>query len=201
MSDLIPQDQIKNATLFSSRYDFIKTLPKKISYLEAGVLAGDFSLKVIETVNPKISYLVEPFFEVDLHAPEYGGPRWEKAEDHYSFILNRFKNIKNVRIYKRTFEDFFKENKQDKIDFIYMDYSTDYPSVQKQLLMGAEILSDDGVLGFNDYNIYFNDTVTGEKIGVVPAINDFLRNNSNWYVHAFALNDNLTSDIYLKKLQ
>jgi hypothetical protein len=201
MPDLIPQDQIKNATLFSSRYDFIKTLPKEISYLEAGVLAGDFSLKVIETINPKISYLVEPFFEIDWHAPEYGGPRWGKAEDHYSFILNRFKNIKNVKIYKGTFEDFFKENKQDKIDFIYMDYNTDYFSVEKQLLMGAEILSDDGVLGFNDYNIYFNNTVTGEKMGVVPAINDFLRNNSNWYVYAFALNDNLTSDIYLKKLQ
>ena len=37
-------------------------------------------------------------------------------------------------------------------------------------------------------------------MGVVPAINDFLNKNPDWYVYAFALNDNLTSDIYLKKI-
>jgi len=81
-----------------------------------------------------------------------------------------------------------------------MDYNTDFDSVEHQLFMGNKLLADDGILGFNDYNIYFNNTSTGEKMGVVPAINKFLRNNSDWYVYAFALNDNLTSDIYLKKL-
>ena len=80
-----------------------------------------------------------------------------------------------------------------------MDYCTDYPSIEKQIFMSINILSDNGILGFNDYNIYFNNTTTGEKMGVVPAINQFLRENPNWYVHAFALNDNLTSDIYLKR--
>jgi len=37
-------------------------------------------------------------------------------------------------------------------------------------------------------------------MGVVPAINYFLRNNNDRYVYAFTLNDNLTSDIYLKKI-
>ena len=200
MPDLIPQDKIKDAILFSSRYDFIKTIPKGISFVEAGVLAGDFALKVIETVNPKISYLVEPYFEIDWHAPEYGGPRWEKPEEHYQYVVNRFNNMNNVEICKMSFENFFKKNINQKFDFIYMDYNTDFDSVEHQLFMGNKLLADDGILGFNDYNIYFNNTSTGEKMGVVPAINKFLRNNSDWYVYAFALNDNLTSDIYLKKL-
>jgi len=200
MPDLIPQNQIKDAKLFSSRYDFIKTLPVGMSYLEAGVLAGDFSLKVIENIHPKITYLIEPFFEIDWHAPEYGGPRWDKPEDHYDFVVKRFKYMDNVKIIKSTFEDFFEKNKNKKFDFIYMDYNTDWPSVSQQLLMGSELLEKNGILGFNDYNIYFNNTENGEKMGVVPAINDFLRNNNDWYVYAFALNDNLTSDIYLKKL-
>lgn len=200
MPDLIPQDKIKDAILFSSRYDFIKTIPKGISFVEAGVLAGDFALKVIETVNPKISYLVEPYFEIDWHAPEYGGPRWEKPEEHYQYVVNRFNNMNNVEICKMSFENFFKKNIDQKFDFIYMDYNTDFDSVEHQLFMGNKLLADDGILGFNDYNIYFNNTSTGEKMGVVPAINKFLRNNSDWYVYAFALNDNLTSDIYLKKL-
>jgi hypothetical protein len=66
--------------------------------------------------------------------------------------------------------------------------------------MATQMLNQGGTIGFNDYNIYFNNTETGEKMGVVPAINYFVNNNPDWYVHAFALNDNLTSDIYLKKL-
>ena len=62
-----------------------------------------------------------------------------------------------------------------------------------------KILNDNGIIGFNDYSIYHNNTKTGEKMGVVPAINQFLRKNPNWHVYAFALNDNLTSDIYLNR--
>lgn len=200
MPDLIPQNQIKDAKLFSSRYDFIKTLPKGISYLEAGILAGDFSIKVIEAINPSISYLVDTFRDNDEHALEYDKPRWQNKEEHYRFVLERFKNVNNVNIVKSTFEEFFHGNNNKKFDFIYMDYDTDLESINKQLKMGSYLLNKNGILGFNDYNIYFNENKNGEKMGVVPAINYFLRNNNDWYVYAFALNDNLTSDIYLKKL-
>jgi hypothetical protein len=200
MPGLIPQNQIKDAKLFSSRYDFIKTLPKGISYLEAGILAGDFSIKVIEAIKPSISYLVDIFIDNDEHALEYDGPRWKNKEQHYRFVLERFKNVNNVNIVKSTFEEFFYKNNNKKFDFIYMDYDTDLGSINKQLKMGSHLLNKNGILGFNDYNIYFNENKNGEKMGVVPAINYFLRNNKDWYVYAFALNDNLTSDIYLKKL-
>lgn len=198
MPDLIPQKQIENAKLFSSRSDFIKTLPKNIKYLEAGALAGDFSLEVIEAVSPNIVYLVDPFFDKDWRAPEFPNPRWDTPEDHFTFVKNRFANFKEVFLFQEPYELFVKHN-TDKFDFIYMDYDTDYHSIEKQIFMSIDILNHDGILGFNDYNIYFNNTTTGEKMGVVPAINAFLRNNRNWHVHAFALNDNLTSDIYLKR--
>ena len=201
MSSTISQDQIKDAKLFGTRYDFIKTLPKGISYLEAGILAGDFSIKVIEAINPSTSYLVDIFIDEDAHALEYDGPRWQNREGHYKFVLERFKDINNVTIVKSSFEEFFHENNNEKFDFIYMDYNTDLESIHKQLMMGSHLLNKNGILGFNDYNIYFNETKTGEKMGVVPAINYFLSKNPEWYVYAFALNDNLTSDIYLKKLQ
>lgn len=198
MPDLIPQKQVENAKLFSSRDDFIKTLPKKISYLEAGVLAGDFSLQVIEEVHPIKAYLVDPFFDKDWRAPEFDSPRWEKPEDHFSFVQKRFKDIQCVSLFQEPYEFFIKHN-NEKFDFIYLDYDTDHHSIQKQLFMSISRISDSGIIGFNDYNIYFNNTTTGEKMGVVSGINEFLRNNPEWYVHAFALNDNLTSDIYLKR--
>ena len=195
---MIPQKQLENAKLYSTRYDFIKDLPKNISFLEAGVLAGDFAMAVIEEAKPNKSILIDPYETIDWHAPEYGGPRWEREEEHFSFVEKRFLNVKNVKLIKGTYENFVTTN-NDKFDFLYMDYETTYKSIQLQIEMSIPRLNKDGILGFNDYNIYFNNTTTGQKMGVVPAINEFLYKNPEWYVHAFAFNDNLTSDIYLKR--
>ena len=200
---LIPQKQLENAKLYSSRYDFIKTLPKGITFLEAGVLAGDFALEVIKTCLPSKSVLIDPYDEIDWHSPEYGGPRWVNREDHFNFVLKRFaqeevRKISNVEVMKSTYQDFCISNNET-FDFLYMDYHTSETSITEQIELSIPRLNKNGILGFNDYNIYFNETKTGEKMGTVPAINRFLYKNPEWYVHAFALNDNLTSDIYLKR--
>jgi hypothetical protein len=196
---MIPQHQLKNATLYSTRYDFIKTLPKGITFLEAGVLAGDFAMRVIEECLPSKSILIDPYKTIDWHAPEYGGKRWDGPDQHFNFVKERFSNMPNVKIFKGKYETFSITNKET-FDFLYMDYETSYESIQSQIEISKSKLNPNGILGFNDYNIYENETKTGQKMGVVPAINEFLYDNPEWYVHAFALNDNLTSDIYLKKL-
>ena len=195
---MIPQKQLKNAKLYSTRDDFITTLPKKISYLEAGVLAGDFSLQVIEACSPLKVYLVDTFEEIDWRAREFGGARWKEKSENFDFVKKRFENIPEVKLFKTKFKNFCYKNKES-FDFVYIDFDTRYLEVIEQLSLGSKILNTDGILGFNDYNIYENDTTTGQKMGVVPAINEFLYKNPDWYVHAFAFNDNLTSDIYLKR--
>jgi hypothetical protein len=201
---MIPQKQLEGAKLYSNRYEFIKTLPIGITFLEAGVLAGDFALEVIKSCSPSKSVLIDPYEEIDHHAPEYGGPRWAGKEDHFDFVCKRFaqlesEEVSGVEIIKGTYKDFCLKNNES-FDFLYMDYSTTEISIKEQIDLSISRLNKDGILGFNDYNIYFNETKTGEKMGTVPAINRFLYQNPDWYVHAFALNDNLTSDIYLKKL-
>ena len=196
---IIPQDRLNNTKLYSTRYDFIKTLPKGITFLEAGVLAGDFAFKVIEECSPSKSILIDPYEEIDWHAPEYNGSRWHTPEEHFNFVKERFSNMPAVELFKGKYEKFNLTNK-DTFDFLYMDYDTSYNSILHQIEMSKSKLNIGGILGFNDYNIYENETKTGAKMGVVPAINDFLNKNPDWYVYAFALNDNLTSDIYLKKL-
>jgi hypothetical protein len=200
---MIPQKQLENAKLYSTRYDFIKTLPMGITFLEAGVLAGDFALEVIKTCHPSKSVLIDPYDEIDWHAPEYGGPRWINEKDHFDFVLKRFaqqevREMSNVEVIQSTYQSFCINNNET-FDFLYMDYHTSETSITEQIELSIPRLNKDGILGFNDYNIYFNETKTGEKMGTVPAINKFLFKNPEWYVHAFALNDNLTSDIYLKR--
>jgi hypothetical protein len=98
--NLIPQEKLNNATLYSTRYHFIETLPQNIKFLEVGVLAGDFALKVIEATNPKLSVLVDPYESIDYFATEYGGKRWESPSEHYDFIQKRFKHIKKIKVYR-----------------------------------------------------------------------------------------------------
>jgi hypothetical protein len=199
--DVIPQEKLNGARLYSTRYEFLKTLEKNIKYIEVGVLAGDFSVAVLEEVAPKIAVLVDPFDSIDYNATEYGDKRWESPSEHYNFVCTRFKHIPTVRIYKQHFERFIQINHQ-KFNFIYLDACNDYSSVRNYLEESAAMIEDGGIIGINDYSIYENNTesTTKEKTEVVTAVNEFLRNNSNWVVHAFALNDSLTSDIYIKKI-
>jgi hypothetical protein len=198
--NLIPQEKLKNARLYSTRYHFIETLPKNINFLEAGVLAGDFAMKVIEATQPKISALIDPYQSIDFFATEYGGKRWADESKHYDFIKQRFKYIKNVKIYKGYFEN-VATSIGSIFDFIYIDACNDYMSVFGYLEAANNLLAPGGIIGINDYSIYENNTesISKEESGVVEAVNDYLIKNSEFKVHAFAFNDSLTSDIYLIK--
>jgi hypothetical protein len=198
--NLIPQKKLDQAKLYSTRYHFIETLPKNIRFLEAGVLAGDFAMKVIEVVNPQRSILIDPYESIDYFATEYGGKRWESEKDHFDFITKRFKYIKGVKIYKGYFENIAKSIPL-KFDFIYIDACNDYDSVFRYLQEASDMLAPGGIIGVNDYSIYENNTesLSKEESGVVAAVNDYLIKNPDFNVHAFAFNDRLTSDIYIIK--
>ena len=199
----ISQDQLLDAKLYSDRVTFIDALPKNISFLEVGVLGGDFAIEVIEKTSANKAVLVDPYLWEDDFARQYKIKRWDGAKDHYKFVKNRFTDIPNVEIYAGTF-NFFCINRSDTFDFIYIDYihtveTTNY-AIQQSILR----LNPGGILGFNDYTRFANpgleDTQLSE-MGVIDSVNYFLKNNKDWYVYAFALNEVMCSDIYLKKRQ
>ena len=199
----ISQDQLLDAKLYSDRLTFIDALPKNISFLEVGVLGGDFAIEVIEKASASKAVLVDPYLWKDDFASQYKIKRWDGPEDHYEFVKNRFTDIPNVEIYAETFE-FFCINRSDTFDFIYIDYihtleATDY-AIQNSILR----LNSGGILGFNDYTRFANPSLENtqlKEMGIIDSVNYFLRNNKDWYVYAFALNEVMCSDIYLKKRQ
>ena len=65
-----------------------------------------------------------------------------------------------VELFKGKYEKFNLINK-DTFDFLYMDYDTSYNSILHQIEMSKSKLNVGGILGFNDYNIYENETKTG----------------------------------------
>ena len=121
-------------------------------------------------------------------------------KNNFNFVKKRFEKIQNVRLYKQYFDKFC-QMYSGKFDFIYIDANNSFESVYKYLRDAEKLLNDDGIIGINDYSIYQECGLADvkEEIGVVKAVNKFLRNNLEWYVYAFSFNDKLTSDIYLKK--
>lgn len=197
--DVIDQSQLDNAKIYGTRYDFIKTLPKGISFLEIGTLAGDFALKVIEACSPEKVSLVDPFNVEDFFWTEYGYKRWEHPSEHYDFVKNRFKDMDFVELHHGMSIDVMPKIR-DKYDFIYIDADNEGPGLQVNFREARLHLKENGVIGFNDYNIYEN-LGNGKLQDNVPFINGFLKFQKKWRVHAFALNDNLTSDIYITQAE
>lgn len=199
----IPQDQLLEAKLYSDRLTFIDVLPKNISFLEVGTLGGDFAIEVIKRTQPSKTILVDPFGTTDDFSRQYGGARWDKEEDHYFFVKNRFKDMPNVKIYEGTYESFCLENKSDTFDFIYIDYEHSIRATDQAIGLSMQRLNPGGIIGFNDYCQFANPNTFSDKelkrYGVVDSINYFLRNHKDWYVYAFAFNEELASDIYLKR--
>lgn len=179
-----------------------KNTRKKYKIFRGWCAGWRFSEAVIKEVNPSLAALVDPFQSIDYNASEYGGARWEivRRNEHYNFVRSRFKEVACVRMYRQYFETFVITNRQ-KFNFIYLDACNDYLSVKNYLERSADIIEDGGIIGINDYSIYENNTeaTTKERTEVVKAVNEFIR-NTDWYVHAFALNDSLTSDLYIKKI-
>lgn len=195
----IAQKQLINAKLYSDRYEFVKTLKDNLTFLEIGSLAGDYAEYIIKEKNPKESFLVDVFGQDDCMYidPELklDNPRFSK-NNHFPYFVNRFKKYNGV-IYRGDCHKIMTKLSDNYFDFIYLDADHSLESVMFQLNQSARILAPNGIIGINDYCMGFQ-VEPYERIGTVPAVNLFLHHNPTWKVIGFALNDFLTSDIYLQ---
>ena len=196
---LIFQKQLENATIYSDRFEYIKQLPKNIKFAEVGVAAGDYSYYVARDTKAISIDLFDLFDHDDFYFKEYGEQRFTK-ETHYDFIKERFKDFNNVKLHKGNSKDTL-ANIDKKFDYIYLDSMNDFNNVLFDLHSAANCLNEGGLIGINDFNMYQNPNNDGKiyKMGVVQAVSFFLKTKKEWKVKAFALNTNLTSDIYLTK--
>jgi cephalosporin hydroxylase len=193
----VPVDEscFKNTRLHWSRESACKNLnidPKYI--LEIGTLAGDFADFLIKLFSPEITVLVD-YFEASDYV--FGVQRFT-PQTHLDFVKQRFKDQPSVELLKGessiVLEKMLKSKR--KFDFIYIDAGHTYNDVSRDLELAHQLLNPNGIIGMNDYIMtdYYYDTV----YGVVQATNSFLKSHPNYTVEAFAFNNNLFSDIYLR---
>jgi hypothetical protein len=188
--EYIEPSKLINAKVFADRFDenVLSIIPDSGLYLELGAGGGDYSKWLLDRKNFDLSYLLDFF---DQACARYG--RWT-AENHEEYVKDLLKD-KNVITIAGNIKDTIK-NIDKKFDYIYIDASQDYESVNIFLTESEKVINKGGVIGINDYTFwsYFEQ----EEYECVEAVNNFL-NKGNWYVVGYALGYCGYSDIYIKK--
>ena len=191
LKTLISQEQLDNAKLYSTKFEFIKHLPKNANILEIGTLAGDYAELLLQT-NPLSIDLVDVFEANDWRDLN----RFDKR-GHYNFVKNRFKNNPEVSLLRGYSHDVLPTLKK-KYDYIYIDANHDYEHASQDLADALPLLAEGGIIGLNDY-IY--DDADYIVYGVIETVCEFLDRNKDWQVIGFALQERMYADIYLQKIK
>jgi len=188
--------QLEKARLFSSRYDYYKTLNKNMSYLEVGVAWGHSAQMFIDMTNAKSADLVDFYdnaagiFQSNNYKPK------NNSETHEEYIKNKFSYHPNVNTLKGDARNIL-PTLNKKYDFIFLDMEGERFLIRKFLQNCSKIINDGGTIGITSYT---NHTfLYDEKIGVYQSVNEFLHFNQDWYVDAIILEPLAFHDIYIKK--
>lgn len=190
----LSQSMFDNAKLYYDREDFLVKYHKIDKYLEIGVLAGDYSDLVINYLSPNVVDLLDPYEEEDWN--QQNNKRFTK-ETHYNFIINKYKNSKNINIIKEYFNPSIKQIDKT-YDYIYLDANHKYEFMKECLEFCKNHSKLNTIVGINDYMIFdhFND----EYYGTVQSVNDFLIENNDWQVYGYAIGKGNHPDIYIQKI-
>jgi hypothetical protein len=187
--NLISQEQLNNAKLYTTKVEFIKHIPKGGHFLEIGTLAGDYAEPLL-SAQPASLDLLDTFESRDWE----GSNRFDSAT-HYEYVKNKFKNNLEVSLLKGHTDEIL-TSLTKKYDYIYIDADHNYSQVKKDLKNALPLIADNGIIGFNDYiydDRYYN------VYGVIETVCEFLDANKDWQVIGFALQEEMYADIYIQK--
>lgn len=202
---LIDQSQLGNSRIYSSREEYIKTLPLNCDYMELGVAWGYYSEIVANLKSPSSIDLVD-WYNQDLKCwswRKFGSCQCEPKhqllytpETHQEYISNKFSIYNNVNVIKGSVPKIL-DNINKKYDYIYVDITNERKIIRDTLNKLKNMVKPGGVIGLNDYLIY-DGIIEDVPYGTYQSVNEFLFFNKNWIVDAIALHPLGFYDIYLR---
>lgn len=191
IKNLISQDQLNNAKLYTTKFEFIKHIPKGGDLLEIGTLGGDYAEPLL-AAKPKSLDLLDTFKSKDWE----GSNRFNEIT-HYQHIKDKFSSHPEVTLLQGYTDDILPKI-QKKYDYIYIDADHNYHQVKKDLDNAYKLIAEGGIIGFNDYiydDRYYN------VYGVIQTVCEFLDEHKDWEVIAFALQEEMYADVYIQKIK
>lgn len=156
-----------------TRDDILSFLSSHSVVAELGVLKGDFSDKILKTINPSELVLIDSWDD-EIFSGDVNGnnTRLYDAEELYSFVVKRFNQFKNVKIFQNK-TDKILEFENDYFDFIYIDADHSYSAVKIDLENCFLKVKNNGILAGHDYGVNPDKTNNHYDFGVKKAVDEF----------------------------
>jgi hypothetical protein len=131
---------------------------------EIGVSCGINAKRIMDTLNPKELYLIDPW---EFDNPEVTAHKYMKGFVYKLFEEHEHVEIKEARSIEgaKTFPDQY-------FDLVYIDALHDYENVTKDLSAWYPKIKTKGFLAGHDYN-YVSKELDRNEVPVISAVNDF----------------------------
>lgn len=143
--------------------------------VEIGVAGGEHALSLLETLEIKKLYLVDPY---DLY-DEYKEGRSHYGIDQLSLsqteiiCRNNLKKFENRLVWIKKLSSEAVSDISEKVDFVYIDGNHQEEFVVKDIENYIGLLNNSGVIGGHDYYNGFQ----REHDGVVRAVTNFMKHS------------------------
>lgn len=146
--------------------------------VEVGVGLGAFSYKIIEYLEPKQTFGVDPYYLYDDYKdkPSFMFESQEKLSDLYRAVRKKLENLKSNKHYK-LIRDFSKNactSFEDlSVDFVYIDGNHKYEYVKEDIELWWPKVKHGGIFAGHDYI----EESPEAKFGVIQAVDQFVLEN------------------------
>lgn len=193
----ISQNQLNNAKLFNSKYEYAKTLKKGIEYLEVGVGYGKSAKMFIDTTEAIGADLLDIYNNAHGVKQPGGMPPADSSTSHEEYIKNMFSYHPNVNTIKADINDVI-ATLDKRYDLILFDCVSGRLTIRNLLRHCPKLVNIGGVVGFTSYMNY--DAIFYDMhVGIYQSVNEFLYFNKNWSVDGLVLNELGFHEIYIKR--
>lgn len=157
----------------NNRENFLKVLslnlPRHSVGVEIGVLRGDFSKQILDTINPNHLILIDPY-EVGGELYNSGLSTAYSTKGDYGLINHKFRNeieTGQVMVRKKYSHEIVGRYPDNTIDFVYHDASHLYADVKRDLNQWLPKLKETGLMCGHDM-------IEVDNFGVIQAVNEFM---------------------------
>lgn len=161
---------------------------------EIGVYTGSNALNMLQNLDIKKLYLIDPYKTYNELA-RVGGTEsdedFEEAKKYAHKLLSPFKdkiewmeNLSSEAIVKI----------EEELDFVYIDGNHEYPYIKKDLIDYYPKVKDGGLIAGHDY-----DEGDEERNGVIKAVNEFFKGRKLDVFHAACSDDPSINDWWVFK--
>lgn len=196
----LTSQHLADARLYANRVDMLAAIgcPRHGVICEVGVAMGDFSVRMMELLEPS------QFVAFDIFTMHRSPSHWgRKSKEifgsltHEEFYRRRMAPYGDRVVLERGWSHEMLARYPDRhFDLIYLDAEHVFENVRKDAERAARKIKPGGLVVFNDYTLY--DPFLKVRYGVVEAVNQMVT-AGGWKVVGFALEHNMFCDIAIRR--